>query len=154
MILWSPSRSFQNRAALRALNAALKIDPARPTARHQRSAILWHLGFLDAAQQDVEELKLANPALATMHEGAIALQRGEFDLSAEHYARALDLEPNGVLNHLLAPVAVLYAGRLDEARRAIEKARRMFPAESFSLGLEAIIAGLEGDSRHAESARR
>ncbi len=27
MIVWSPSRSFQNRAALRAINAAVKIDP-------------------------------------------------------------------------------------------------------------------------------
>ncbi|WP_263373413.1 protein kinase domain-containing protein [Granulicella aggregans] len=150
VILWSPSRSFQNRAALRALNAAIKIDPARPTARHQRAAILWHLGFFDAAERDAMELKLANPALGTMHQGAIALQRGEFDLSAEHYASALELEPNGVLNHLLSPIAVLYAGRLEEARVAIGKARQMFPAESFSLGLEAIVAGIEGDARRAE----
>ena len=52
MILFSPSRGFQNRAALRALNAAIKIDPVRPTARHQRAAILWHLGFSDAAEND------------------------------------------------------------------------------------------------------
>ena len=150
MIVWSPSRGFQNRAALRALNAALKIDPARPTARHQRSAILWHLGLLDAAERDAEELQSTNPTLGFMHRGAIALQRGDFDLSAEFYARALELEPNGVLNHLLAPVAILYAGRLEEARLAIDKARRMFPAESFGLGLESILAAIEGDSRRAE----
>ncbi|MEO7030626.1 MAG: winged helix-turn-helix domain-containing protein [Acidobacteriaceae bacterium] len=150
MILWSPSRGFQNRAALRALNAALKIDPARPTARHQRTAILWHLGFHDAAEQDAKELQATSPVLGIMHQGAIALQRGEFDLSAEFYARVLEIDPNGVLNHLMAPVAVLYAGRLDEARAAIEKARRMFPAESFTLGLEAIVAAIEGDPRRAE----
>jgi TolB-like protein/tetratricopeptide (TPR) repeat protein len=150
MILWSPSRGFQNRAALRALNAALKIDPARPTARHQRSALLWHLGFPDAAEQDADELQSTSPALAFMHKGAIALQRGDFHGSAELYARALELEPGGVLNHLLAPVAVLYAGRVDEARMAIDNARRMYPAESFGLGMEAILAGIDGDQRRAE----
>jgi TolB-like protein/tetratricopeptide (TPR) repeat protein len=150
MIVWSPSRGFQNRAALRALNAALKIDPARPTARHQRSALLWHLGFPDAAERDADELQSASPALGWMHQGAIALQRGDFDASAEFYARALEFEPSGVLNHLLAPVAVLFAGRMEEARLAVEKARRMYPAESFGLGMEAILAGIDGDHRRAE----
>ncbi len=151
MILWSASRSFQNRAALRALNAAIKVDPARPTARHQRSAILWHLGFFDAAEQDAKVLKLTSPAMGFMHQGAIALQRGEFDLSAEYYARALELEPNGVLNHLLAPVAVLYAGRIDEARMAVERARQLFPADSFGLGMESILAGIDGHRERAEA---
>jgi serine/threonine protein kinase/Tfp pilus assembly protein PilF len=151
MILWSPARSFQNRAALRALNAALKVDPARPTARHQRAAILWHLGFFDAAEHDAKELQLVSPAMGFMHQGAISLQRGDFDLSTEYYARALELEPNGVLNHLLAPVAILYAGHMDKARVAIAKARQMFPADSFSLGLESIMAALEGDPTRAET---
>jgi serine/threonine protein kinase/tetratricopeptide (TPR) repeat protein len=150
MILWSPSRGFQNRAALRALNAAIKIDPARPTARHQRSAILWHLGFLDAAERDADELQSTSPVLSLMHRGAIALQRGDFDHSIELYARTLEIEPNGVLNHLMSPIPTLYAGRLEEARSAIEKARRMFPAESFGLGLESILAGIDGDHTRAE----
>ena len=150
MILWSPSRSFQNRAALRALNAAIKIDPTRPTARHQRSAILWHLGFHDAAEKDANELQAANPVLGLMHKGAIAMVRGDFDLSAEIYARVLKIEPNGVLNHLMAPIAVLFAGRLEEARLAIAKARTLFPRESFSVGLESILEAIEGSSKRAE----
>ena len=151
MILWSPSRGFQNRAALRALNAAIKIDPTRPTARHQRSALLWHLGFHDAAEKDANELQATSPALGLMHQGAIALMRGEFDLSAEVYARMLEIEPNGVLNHLMAPVAVLFAGRLKEARQALGKARLLFPSESFSLGLESILEAIEGDRGRAET---
>jgi eukaryotic-like serine/threonine-protein kinase len=151
MILWSPSRGFQNRAALRALNAAVKIDPSRPTARHQRSAILWHLGFLEAAEKDAIELQIANPALGTPHRGAIALQRGEYDLSSEFYRRALELEPNGVLNHLMGPLPILYAGRIDQARAAVDKAHQMFPTEPFSLGMTAIIAGIEGNLKEAEA---
>ena len=150
VIVWSPSRGFQNRAALRALNAAIKIDPARPTARHQRSAILWHLGFGEAAELDALELQATNRALSFMQRGGIALQQGEAERSVELYARALELEPSGVLNHLLSPVAILWAGRVEEARTSVEKARRMFPLESFGLGMEAVLAGIDGDHRRAE----
>ena len=145
MILWSPPRSFQSRAALRALNAAIKIDPARPTARHQRSAILWHLGFLDAAEHDAKELQATNQAMGAMHRGAVALQRGDFDLSSEFYNRALELEPNGVLNHLMSPMPIFFAGHLEDARRAVSRARQMFPTESFGLGMQAVLAGIDGD---------
>ena len=151
MILWSPSRSFQNRAALRALNAAVKIDPSRPTARHQRSGILWHLGFLDAAEQDAIELQVANPGLAALHFGAIALQRGDFDLSSDFYRRLLELEPNGILTYVTAPLPHLFAGRLGDVRSAVDKAQQLFPAESFGLGMTAVIAGIEGDQRRAET---
>ena len=97
------------------------------------------------------ELKLTNPALSLMQRGGIALQRGDFELSTELYARALELEPHGVLNHLLAPVAILYTGRIEEARIAIQKARKMYPTESFGLGMDAILAGIDGDRSRAES---
>ena len=150
VILWSPSRSFQNRAALRALNAALKIDPTRPTARHQRCGMLWHLGFLDAAWEDTDELP-SNPLLSMMHKGAIALQRGEYERSTEWYDRALSLDPGSVLINVMAPLVPLWAGRLDTARLALTRSRQMFPEESFGIGLEAIFAGLDGNAARAES---
>ncbi len=151
VIAWSPSRSFQNRPALRALNAALKIDPTRPTARHQRSAIFWHLGFLDDSEKDALELQLTSPVLGFLHRAAIALQRGKPELSVDLYARSLALEPNGILMQIMAPVADLYAGRISEARTAIEKTRRMYPNESSTLGIEAVLAGIDGDRKRAES---
>ena len=151
MIVWSPSRSFQNRAALRALNAAIKIDPSRPTARHQRSAILWHLGFLDAAQRDAEELRSTNAVLGSLHGGAIAFQRGDYDLSSELYTQTFTMEPGNVLAHVMAPLPVLFSRRTEDARLAVAKARRMFPEESFVLGMEAILAGIDGDRRRAET---
>jgi serine/threonine protein kinase/Flp pilus assembly protein TadD len=150
MILWSPSRGFQNRAALRALNAAIKIDPARPTARHQRAAVLWHMGFMDAAERDAVELQLTHPVLGFLQRGSSSLMRGDFETSVELYAQALALEPNGVLIHLMAPVAILCAGRIAEARVAVEKARRMYPTESFGVGMDAILAGIDGDRCRAE----
>jgi tetratricopeptide (TPR) repeat protein len=150
VILWSPSRSFQNRAALRALNAALKIDPMRPVARHQRSAVLWHLGFLDAAWEDAEELH-STPVLSLMHKGAVSLLRGDYGQSIEWYNRALSADPGSVLINLMAPLAPLWAGRLGEARQAPAKARQMFPEEPFAVGLDAILAGVDGNPARAES---
>jgi TolB-like protein/tetratricopeptide (TPR) repeat protein len=150
VILWSPSRSFQNRAALRALNAALIIDPRRPAARYTRAVVLWHLGFLDAAWEDAEELH-SSPVLSLTQKGAISLLRGDYDRSTEFYSRAQSLDPGAVLNHVIAPVPLLWAGRLGEAREALTKARQMLPGESFATGLEAIFAGLDGNPARAES---
>jgi eukaryotic-like serine/threonine-protein kinase len=149
MILWSPSRGFQNRAALRALNAALKIDPLRTTARHQRSAVLWHLGFLEAASEDAGELQ--SPALSAMHKACIALQRGDFDGCMEHYARAQGLEPNGILSYVLWPLAPLWAGRLGEARKSLDKARQMLGDDPILTAIQAIFTALEGNPARAES---
>jgi non-specific serine/threonine protein kinase len=153
IILFSPSRRFQNRAALRALNAALKINPLRQTARHQRSAVLWHLGFLDGAAEDAQELQLANPALSYpgIHLGNIALQRGDFQQAIDYIARSLSLDPSQVLAHLNSPVPLLWAGRLAEARLALDKARQILPNETFVTGLEAIFAALEGNFARAEA---
>ncbi len=150
VILWSPSRSFQNRAALRALNAALKIDPMRLMARHTRAGLLWHLGFLDAAHADADDLQ-PNPLLSVTHKGAIALQSGDFDRSTEFYGRALSLDPGNVLVHAVAPMPLLWAGRLEEARQVQAKARQILPGESFVTGLDAIFAGLDGNAARAES---
>lgn len=149
MVIWSPSRNFQNRAALRALNAALKIAPLRTTARHQRCAVLWHLGFLEAALADAEELQ--SPMLSVTHKANIAWQRGDLDESAALFTRAFSIEPNNVLNHLMAPVAYLWSGKTDEARRLIERARSIVPSESFIVGADAVVAALDGDLARAES---
>ncbi len=149
MILWSPSRGFQNRAALRALNAALKIDPLRATARHQRCAVLWHLGFLDAAAGDADEIQ--SPGLAAMQRAQIHLFRGDFEASMHQFQAAQRLDPGSVLSYLHAPVAPLWAGRMNEARKVLDKAAQMIPGESFTMGLEAIFAALGGNFSRAET---
>ncbi len=153
IVLFSPSRRFQNRAALRALNAALKINPLRQTARHQRSAMLWHLGFLEAATADAEELQMASPALVLplLHLGNIAVQRGDFQQAIDYSERVFSLEPGHVLLHMNLPMMLLWAERLAEARQALEKARQIVPNESFVTGLEAIFSALDGNFARAEA---
>ena len=150
-ILWSPSRRFQNRAALRAMNAAVRIDPHRPDARQFRGAILFHLGFHEAAWRDCEEALLTNPRLAmgpgTM--GTIALYQGDFEKAQDCYRRALDLDPALVLVHIFAPLAPLGLGRLDGARKALDRARQMVPDEPQIVSIEGLIEAQEGNFERA-----
>jgi TolB-like protein/tetratricopeptide (TPR) repeat protein len=148
MIMWSPSRRFQNRAALRALNAALKIDPLRDKARHQRAAVLWHLGFPDEAARDAAEIAAS---AQHVHLAMVAAQRGEFDESVDHHRLAYQGNPNDVLGHLHFAVSLVWAGRLPEARAATADARLKFPNESFVTGTEAVLAALDGNVARAES---
>jgi tetratricopeptide (TPR) repeat protein len=148
MIVWSPSRKFQNRAALRALNAALKIDPNRQTARHQRAAMLWHLGFLDAAARDAEETTVGTP---NTHLALVSMQRGEFQNGVEYQQRAFRSDPTNILGYLHLPLALLWAGRATEARDVLEQTRARFPDESFVTGMDAILAAVDGDFARAES---
>ena len=148
VIMWSPSRRFQNRAALRALNAALKIDPLRDKARHQRAAVLWHLGFPDEAARDAAEIATY---AQHVHLAMVAAQRGEFDESVEHHRLAHQGNPNDVLGHLHFAVSLVWAGRLPEARVATADARLKFPNESFVTGTEAVLAALDGNVARAES---
>jgi len=148
MIVWSPSRKFQNRAALRALNAALKIDPNRQYARHQRAPVLWHLGFLDAAARDAEETTAGIPYV---HLALVSLQRDEFEKAVDYHERALRMDSNHVLSYAHQPLSLLWAGRTAEARDAVEQARLRFPNESFVTGMDAILAALDADFTRAES---
>jgi serine/threonine protein kinase/tetratricopeptide (TPR) repeat protein len=151
-ILWSPSRSFQNRAALRAIYASLKVNPTRDAARQFRSAILFHLGFYDQADRDVEEVLLRYPGhvLSVHSRGMVALYRGDYEVSNDFIARALSLNPAGVHSNLFFACPAIFMGRLDVARDRIRKARQMIPEEPELLAQEGLILAHEGNFSGAE----
>jgi tetratricopeptide (TPR) repeat protein len=128
--------------------SALGRDPNRQTARHLRSAVLWHLGFPDAAARDAEETTLGIPYV---HLSMVALQRGEFQKGVDYQQRSKRQDPNNVLAYLHLSLALLWAGRPAEARDEVEQARARFPGESFVTGMDAILAALDGYFARAES---
>ncbi len=150
--LWSPSRGFQNRPALRAINAALKVNPNRPVIRMFRGAILFHLGYYDQAERDTNESMLANPgyAMGITGQAMIALFRGDYEAANHFYERVLALDPAQVLGNIFAPLPALYLGRMDEAREKVRKARQMVPQEPQLTGFEALFAAHEGNFAKAD----
>jgi len=152
ILLWSPSRGFQNRAALRAVNAAVKVNPSRHDIRHHRSVILFHMGFLQDAKHDAEQALLVNPKYPMTFQclGMVAQYSGDYAAAEEFNDRALTLDPGLVIPNIFAPVNPLYMGRLDEARERIRRARQMVPDEPQLTVLEGLIAAHEGNYRRAE----
>jgi serine/threonine protein kinase/Tfp pilus assembly protein PilF len=152
LILWTPLRGFQVRPALRALNAALTINPSRYNARNYRGAILFHSGFHEAAWKDSDEAILANPhyALAYASRGFIAVYEGDYDLADHINQQALALEPALVHANVQSPLPAIYAGDLGKAREQLQKARQMVPGEPQFLSLEGLILAREGHTKRAE----
>lgn len=151
-LLWTPARGFQVRPALRALNAALTINPSRYSARNYRSAILFHSGFHKAAWRDSDEATLASPhfALAYASRAFIALYEGDYAKADYLNQQALVLEPALVHANVQLPLPSIYAGDLGKAREQLKKVRQMVPGEPQLLSLEALILAREGDFKRAE----
>lgn len=152
MIQWSPARGFQIRPALRALNAALKINPSRFSARSHRAALLFHLGFHEAALVDIDEARIANPqfALSLAGRAHIALFMGEFAKAGQFVDDALALQPDLIHANIAAPLPWIYAGDLETARERLKIVRQMIPGEPQVDCMEASILALEGDFKRAE----
>jgi len=152
MILWSPSRGFQVRPALRALNAAVTINPSRYNARSYRAALFFHGGFHEAAYRDFDESVLANPGFALNYAGRAyaAVYDGDYATADELNQRALAMEPALVHANILSPMPTIYIGDLEEARDRLRKARQMIPEEPQLVAVEGLILAREGDFKRAE----
>jgi non-specific serine/threonine protein kinase len=150
-ILWSPSRRFQHRPALRAINAALKMNPGRCLARQFRSVILFHLGEYPQAKRDAEEAVLANPryAMGIICLATTAWFEGNYDEADRLYDRSLELEPSLLHGNLFGPMPAAYTGRFEEARAKVRRAKLMVPDDPQLVAVESLILAQEGSFRMA-----
>jgi tetratricopeptide (TPR) repeat protein len=147
-ILWTPSRGFQNRAALRAVNASLKINPTRDTTRQFRSSILFHLGFYDQAERDLDD---SLPTLSVVNRAMIANYRGDYQKAHDFFERAISLNPANVHANIFSAVPEILLGHFDASRARIRKARDLFPEEPDLTAQEGMILAREGDFSGAET---
>jgi eukaryotic-like serine/threonine-protein kinase len=152
MVVWSPSRGFQVRPALRALSAALTVNPNQYNVRQFRAAVLFHGGFHEIAWKDSDEAVLANPNFALSHttHGFISLYQGDYEMAKRFYQRALALEPALVHANTQSTLPYIYAGELEKAREELRRARQMVPGEPQLMSMEGLILAREGDFARAE----
>jgi DNA-binding winged helix-turn-helix (wHTH) protein/tetratricopeptide (TPR) repeat protein len=151
-VLWTPRHSFQNQAALRALNASLKLNPGCHQAQLWRGQILFHLGLYQEARQGLEEALASHPedGRAVTFLALTALYRGDYAEAQEHYVRALSLDPTSIWPNLFLPLVPLYMGRPADALEKVRVARQMLPEEPALISVEGMIAAYEGDFARAE----
>jgi DNA-binding winged helix-turn-helix (wHTH) protein/tetratricopeptide (TPR) repeat protein len=152
MILFSPLGGYQFRPALRALNAALKINPSRGTARAHRAALLFHYGFHEAAYVDYDEGVLANPEFALLYAGRafVHTYEGEYDIANDLIESAFALQPGLLHANINAPLPWIYLGKLEKAREKLQHARMMIPDEPQIDAMEAMVLACEGNYEKAE----
>lgn len=81
--------------------------------------------------------------------GTIALYQCDFDKAHDCYGRALALDPALVMVHIFAPLAPLAMGRLDEARKALDRARQIAPDEPHIISIEGLIEAHEANFERA-----
>jgi tetratricopeptide (TPR) repeat protein len=151
-VLWSPLRGFQNMAALRATNAALRINPNCHAALLWRGAILFHFGLYEQSDQGAQEYLKIHPhsSHAWMMLGVNALERGDYAAAEEGIQRALLIDPRMLLANISAPGVPIALGHLAEASKRIVRARQLFPDEPVLSTIEASMAAQEGQFSRAE----
>jgi TolB-like protein/Flp pilus assembly protein TadD/predicted Ser/Thr protein kinase len=151
-LLWTPKHAFENRPALRALNAALKLNPGCHQAQIWRGLILFHLGLYAEARQGLEEALAVHPedTRTMVFLAQTALYSGDYEEAYELDTRALTLDPAGVWQNLFFPTIPLYLGRPSEAAEALRRARQMVPGEATLTSVEGLIAAHEGNFGRAE----
>lgn len=140
-VLWSPLRGFQNMAALRAVNAALRINPNCHAALLWRGAILYHFGLYEQSDQGAQEYLKAHPhsSHSWMMLGSNARERGDYGAAEEYLQRALLTDPRMLLANLSAPLVPIALGDLAEANKRIARARQLFPDEAVLSVIEATL---------------
>jgi len=152
-LLWSAPKGFQNLPALRAANAALKVDPRCEPALFWRAVILFHLGHYSQAARDLEDVLRIDPGSAPAHASLahIALDTGRLEDADDFYGRAFEMEPRLLTAHVYRPLVQFLQGQFEKGRKQIQEARNIFPGESQLTAIEGIAAALEGEFNRAES---
>jgi serine/threonine protein kinase/Tfp pilus assembly protein PilF len=153
-VLWTASKGFQNRAALRALHDALEINPGCYQALLEGGCLLFHIGLYKEAENLLARTLAASPGdvSALSYLAMNAVYKGEYDEAEKHREIGARINPTNIWNNLFGATVPLYTGELNEAEMRIKAARQLLPNEPMVAGLESLLWARRGESRKAESA--
>jgi len=154
LVLWSPARGFQNRAALRALAIALKLNPGNLTALLWQCLIFLHVGLFDAAKEGLRTALAVRPDDATtlFFLGQLAWYRHCYDEADEYQRRALAVDATHIWTNVFYPVIALYRGALEDAEQKLASAREIQPEDPWLTSCEALLWAKRGEKHKATQA--
>ncbi len=153
-VLWAPAKGFQHRAAVRAFNQAVQLNPGCHQAWLWASIVLSHVGL---QQESLEKGAIAvagNPddPMTIFSVGHAKQLAGQFDEAQEYFARILRLEPSHLWGNIFAPGVFLYVGRLDRAEEKIRIAAQLAPKDPLVASWEALLWAKRGEPKKVEQA--
>ena len=117
--------------ALGAVERALALEPARPEWVLRKLACLSALGEMDAAFALAEQLKNVKfrDAYHASNCGRALNRLGLHEYAERHFQHAVDLEPENGHHHYNLATVYRFMGRLGKARRSLNRAIRLNPAD-------------------------
>jgi len=156
LLLWTPAKGFQNRAALRALGTAIKLNAGCHPALLWLSSIFNHVGLLEEAKEGLRAALARHPDDANTLDSLAQtfFYQGKYAEAEEHLARALSIDPASFYPNLDFPVVALYRQQLDRAAERIRAALHIAPGEPWLVSCEALLWAKRGEPRKAEQAIR
>ncbi|MGE5723546.1 MAG: protein kinase domain-containing protein [Acidobacteriota bacterium] len=151
LVLWTAVKRYQNRAALRALREALRLNPGCHPALVWHGCILFHVGLLSEAEEVLGEAIATNPddAFALVFMSQVATGAGDFAKAEELHARALSLDRANLWANLFAPTALLYEGQLERAEERIRSSQQVVQ-DPLLTASEALLWAKRGENRKAQ----
>jgi eukaryotic-like serine/threonine-protein kinase len=153
-VLWMPAKGFQNRAALRAMGEALRLNPGCHRALVWRCLILLHIGLHEEAKAGLAEALATNPddCFTLVFSGQVRHYMGGYAEAEEYYSRALAVDQSNVWGNLFAAAAPLYGPAPERAAQVIQRAEQVLPGEPMLASCEALLWARRGENRKTEQA--
>jgi eukaryotic-like serine/threonine-protein kinase len=150
LVLWTAAKRYQNRAALRALRQALRLNPGCHPALVWHGCILFHVGLFSAAEEVLGEAVATNPddAFALVFLSQVATGAGDYPKAEEFHARALSLDRASLWANLFAPTALLYEGQLERAEERIRSSQQVVQ-DPLLTASEGLLWAKRGENRRA-----
>jgi eukaryotic-like serine/threonine-protein kinase len=151
-LVWTPIKNFQHRAALRALQQALRRRPRHDQALSWQGCVLMHIGLQSQAKECLTTALAVCPdnTFTLTFLGTNALYAGQYDEAWDWHSRALSIERTSLWANLLSPAAPLYDGQLEKASAAIRSAAQVLPKDPLLVSYEALLCAKRGERRRAE----
>jgi tetratricopeptide (TPR) repeat protein len=146
-LLWKPSSGYQHEEAIAEVRHALAVAPNFWDAHFFLGVIYFHVGLIDEALQQFKRADELNPgSLFIKFQIALtALLQGQYD---EAFGM-MEANKTGMVRALVEgniASALLYAGRLNEARVRIESAKAQFKDDGGILtSMQALFLALDGN---------
>lgn len=152
LVLWTPSKGFDHRAALRALDAAIRLNPGTRLAQLWRCLIFNHVGLLDEAQEGLAPVLAMNPDDTTIFDSLAqsSFYKGEYEQAEEYLARALTVDPASFYANVDAPVVALYRQQLDRAAEKLKAALQVARGDPLLGATEALLWAKRGELHKAQ----
>ena len=151
-LLWRPTSGFQHEKAIVLTHRALAVAPNTADAHVFLASVYFHVGLLREALHHYRRSEELNPGnvMAKFSIGQMLYLLGD-------YAEAITVMNENVTGMVRAFVeyniasALFHAGRRDEARERVEKAKAEFRDEGGILtAMQALFFALDGDKVRAD----